>query len=91
MENKLLVAGIIIAILALGYVVWGMFSQNTVQPNSTLPSNTQQMSGANLATSSSDCGDLKDQQNVTHMTHHPDQYKDCLAKVDPALLKQITG
>lgn len=38
-----------------------------------------------------DCGNLRDVQNVQHLSHHPDRYASCLRKVDPAFLKQATG
>lgn len=38
-----------------------------------------------------ECGDLKDEGNVQHLSHHPDRYAACLQKVDPAILQKATG
>lgn len=38
-----------------------------------------------------ECGDLKDDANVQHLSHHPDRYADCLKKVEPAVLQKATG
>ncbi len=37
------------------------------------------------------CGDLNDISNVQHLSHHPEQYKDCINKVDPSVFKQAVG
>ena len=38
-----------------------------------------------------ECGDITDASNVQHLGHHPDQFANCLKKVNPQLLKQATG
>lgn len=43
------------------------------------------------AASGSDCGDLKNEANVQHLSHHPDKYASCLRQVEPALLQKATG
>lgn len=37
------------------------------------------------------CGDLNDLANIQHLSHHPEQYEECIKKVDPALFKQAVG
>ncbi len=39
----------------------------------------------------SECGSLTDEANVQHLSHHPDQFKDCLRQVAPAFLVKATG
>ncbi len=51
----------------------------------------QQYFASVAAQSGNTCGDLKDTQNVQHLSHHPGQYADCLKQVDPAFLQQATG
>jgi hypothetical protein len=41
--------------------------------------------------SGSECGDLTDEKNVQHLSHHPSRYADCLKQVDPALLQKASG
>lgn len=38
-----------------------------------------------------DCGDLNDVKNVQHLSHHPDKYAGCIAKVDDAFFRQAVG
>ncbi len=42
-------------------------------------------------TSGTECGDLNDNGNVQHLSHHPDQYAECIKKVDPAKFKEAVG
>ena len=37
------------------------------------------------------CGDLTDNGNVQHLSHHPDQYAECIKKVDPQKFKEAVG
>ncbi|MBU1197458.1 hypothetical protein KJ765_02995 [Candidatus Micrarchaeota archaeon] len=39
----------------------------------------------------SECGDMTDESNVQHLSHHPERFEDCLRQVDPAFLKEATG
>ncbi|MBI4361332.1 hypothetical protein HY572_06195 [Candidatus Micrarchaeota archaeon] len=38
-----------------------------------------------------ECGDLNDESNVQHLSHHPDRYADCLKQVEPGALQKATG
>ncbi|HIH20646.1 TPA: hypothetical protein HA244_05245 [Candidatus Micrarchaeota archaeon] len=38
-----------------------------------------------------ECGNLNDEANVQHLSHHPSQFADCLKQVDPAFLQKATG
>lgn len=38
-----------------------------------------------------ECGDLTDPGNVQHLSHHPQQYSDCIKRVDPRIFLQATG
>ncbi|MEM4254752.1 MAG: hypothetical protein QXR53_00285 [Candidatus Norongarragalinales archaeon] len=38
-----------------------------------------------------ECGNLKDEANVQHLSHHPGQYADCLRQVEPSFLRKATG
>lgn len=44
-----------------------------------------------IYSSESGCGNLTDQGNIQHLSHHPSMYADCLKQVDPTLLQQATG
>jgi|SRR3989344_3552043 len=35
-----------------------------------------------------ECGDMKDLSNVQHLSHHPEQFADCLKQVDPQIFEQ---
>jgi len=52
----------------------------------------QQYFAQSGAGASQECGgDLNDVSFVQHLSHHPEQYADCLKKVDPDFLKEATG
>jgi hypothetical protein len=84
---------VLVVTLVLSYAVF------FYQPGPTLTSSgqviqnaqNQQYFAAQAAQTGSECGDVTDFANVQHLSHHPDRYRDCYAKVDPALLKQATG
>ncbi len=38
-----------------------------------------------------ECGDLGDAANIQHLSHHPQQYKDCLKQVNPQKFYDATG
>ncbi len=38
-----------------------------------------------------ECGDLNDAANVQHLSHHPQQYGDCLKNVNPAKFFEAVG
>ena len=39
----------------------------------------------------SECGDLDDLSNIQHLSHHPQQYKDCIKQVKPQKFLEATG
>ncbi len=41
--------------------------------------------------SGSECGNLADEKNVQHLSHHPARYADCLKQVKPTLLQKASG
>ena len=50
-----------------------------------------QLFAQRAAAAGSECGDLNDQQNLQHLSHHPDRYADCLRAADQAKLRAAAG
>ena len=88
--------------IAIATLAFAVFSYNTPaaqpaagQANAIALQQGLAASGA-LASSgafaaSSQCGDLNDDANVQHLSHHPDRYANCLKQVEAAVLKKATG
>lgn len=41
--------------------------------------------------STAECGNLDDVSNIQHLSHHPQQYKDCIKQVKPQKFLEATG
>ncbi len=94
MEVKNLEYGIVIlAALVLSYAVFFYQPGPQYEASGQLAQNQQNLQyfQAQAASAGSACGDVTDFANVQHLGHHPDRFRDCYAKVDPALLQQATG
>jgi|SRR3989338_3449357 len=82
----------IIAVLMLGWAFIGFVSPSQPSAENAQFQQASTFSASGGASSSdSECGDLNDISNVQHLGHHPDQFADCLKKVNPQVLKQATG
>ena len=68
-------AGVVAFLLAVGVLFF------TQQPQQQSP----------LSTLAGECGNLTDISNVQHLSHHPQQYKDCYRRIDPQVFEQATG
>ncbi len=79
MENIAIYGVLAIAIAVLIYSAFSI-----INPAKPIP-NQQYQSPVDA------CGDLSDIANIQHLSHHPEQYKDCIKKVDPSLFKQAVG
>lgn len=79
-ENLAIYGVIVFAIMVLAFSAFSIL-------NPSKPSFQQQ-----YQTSSADaCGDLNDIANIQHLSHHPEQYKDCIKKVEPQRFKEAVG
>ena len=38
-----------------------------------------------------ECGDMQDLSNIQDLSHHPQQYKDCIRSVEPQKFFEATG
>ena len=96
MKNEYFLYGLLfVAVLILAWTAFSMFSKpqldRDAQGRVLQTSANAQFFQQQAAQSGSECGDLKDEANVQHLSHHPDRFSDCLRQVDPAFLKQATG
>lgn len=96
MKNEIMVYGLIfLAAFVLAYSVFATFSKPAYERNAQgLVANSlanQQYFQQQAAQSGSECGDLNDEANVQHLSHHPGQFADCLKQVNPAFLQKATG
>ena len=85
MDNKIILYGLVIVVVAV--MAWSITTIVNGAPNTAkyqYYQNLQQQS-------QSGCGDLTDNGNVQHLSHHPDQYKDCIKQVDPQKFKEAVG
>lgn len=78
MEEKTITGIALIGALAvLGWVLYGALSTPTAAPiQQQIPS---------------ECGDITDNANVQHLSHHPDRFGECIKLVDPAKFKEAVG
>ena len=84
MNNKIIVLGlVIIAIVVLGWSAYTTISSNNTAKYEYYETLIQG--------SGTECGDLNDNSNVQHLSHHPQQYTECIKKVDPAKFKEAVG
>ena len=96
MKNEYLMYGLLfVAVLVLAWTVFSAFSKpqldRGVDGRVLETASNEQYFQQQAAQSGSECGDLNDEANVQHLSHHPSQYENCLRQVDPAFLKQATG
>ncbi len=79
-ENLAIYGVLAVAIAVLLFSVFSMI--NPVKPAQNLQYQSQAVDA---------CGDLNDLANIQHLSHHPEQYKNCIKKVEPSLFKQAVG
>ncbi len=89
MDNKIIIySAVIVAVAVLAWSVTttinGKASAKYNQETYNYYQNLQQQS-------SDGCGDLTDIKNIQHLSHHPDQYAECIKKVDPQKFKEAVG
>ncbi len=85
MDNKIVVYSAVIVVVAV--LAWSI----TTMANG-FKSNPQYQYYQNLAKQSdSGCGDLTETGNIQHLSHHPEQYVECIKKVDPQKFKEVVG
>ena len=95
-KNEHLIYAIIFgAVLVLSWSVFSTFSKPQLDRDSRglllETASNEQYFAAQAQSAGSECGDLKDEANVQHLSHHPGQYADCLKQVEPAFLQKATG
>lgn len=96
MKNEhLLYAVIFGAVLVLSWSAFSTFSKPQLDrdPRGLLleTASNEQYFAAQAQQVGSECGDLQDEANVQHLSHHPDRFAQCLRQVTPAFLKKATG
>lgn len=84
-EKTITSIALVFAFAVLGWVLYGAFSIQAApttglavyqQPQTAIPS---------------ECGDITDNSNVQHLSHHPDRFGECIKLVDPAKFREATG
>ena len=76
-------AGILVVVIVLSWAIISLLNASAVP----VPKYS-----ANIAQNQdSGCGNMSDLANVQHLSHHPDQYKDCIKQVDSKIFEQATG
>jgi len=86
MENVWMV-GLLVAALAVALWVGYSALQFSSEP---LPSGN----GATALARPSipeECGNLNDPQNIQHLSHHPDRYRQCYQYIDPQKFREAVG
>lgn len=83
---------VVVLVLAFAFFVYRPAGQATDASGALVPSGQNFQYYQQKAQALGDeCGDLKDEGNVQHLSHHPGQYAECLKKVEPAMLQKATG
>ncbi|HIH19909.1 TPA: hypothetical protein HA244_01435 [Candidatus Micrarchaeota archaeon] len=96
MKNEYFTYGLLfMAVLVLAWTVFSVFSKPKLdldaQGKVLETASNEQYFQQQAAQVGNECGNLKDEATVQHLSHHPSQYAQCLRQVDPAFLKQATG
>ncbi len=84
-EKTITYIALIGAFAVLGWVMYGAFS-SPAAPSTGLAVYQQPQ-----ATIPSECGDITDNANVQHLSHHPDRFGECIKLVEPAKFKEAVG
>ncbi|MBI2444888.1 hypothetical protein HYV43_00685 [Candidatus Micrarchaeota archaeon] len=81
----------VVLVLAFAFLVYRPAGSQT-GPGSLVPNGQNfQYYQQKAAALGNECGDLKDEGNVQHLSHHPERYAACLKQVEPVFLQQATG
>ncbi|MBI5133554.1 MAG: hypothetical protein HZA83_02470 [Thaumarchaeota archaeon] len=103
MDYKTISTGFLVfGVLVLAWVFYSAFqiTETSYYAQNSLPTNSQanvpQSSLAQQTTQQqtqipAKCGNIEDPQNIQHLSHHPDQFQDCLKLVDPVKFKNAVG
>ena len=86
MKNEYILYGaVIFGVVVLAWSITSLFQSNAVgsAKYNYYQSQAQQ--------AGSECGDMKDLSNVQHLSHHSEQFADCLKQVDPQIFEQAVG
>ncbi len=95
-KNEYLLYGLIfVGVALLAWSLFSTFSQPRLDrdPRGLLLQSAanEQYFAAQAQSAGSECGDVKDEANVQHLSHHPDRFAECLGQVEPSFLKKATG
>ena len=96
MKNEYLMYGLFfLTVMLLAWSAFAFFAKPSftadAQGNVLQTQSNYQYFQEQAAQSGSECGDLNDEANVQHLSHHPDRFENCLRQVDPAFLRKATG
>ncbi|MBI4163386.1 MAG: hypothetical protein HY512_00870 [Candidatus Aenigmarchaeota archaeon] len=85
MDMKIVIYAVVIfAVAVLAWSITTMSNGAKTNPQYQYYNNLQQQSADG-------CGDLTETGNIQHLSHHPDQYSECIKKVDPQKFKEAVG
>ena len=93
MSDKAMYGLVAVALLVLGY---GLFGMPSAQQQSATIAYSQPAAGAyqfsqQQATVPPECGNINDPANLQHLSHHPDQFQACYKVVDPVKFRAAVG
>ena len=89
MEDKMIYAVALAALMVLGYAAFGMPAR---QPDVSAAAGAGAYATAQLSGPiPPECGDINDAENLQHLSHHPDQFQECYKVVDAGKFQQAVG
>src|SRR3989338_8355275 len=84
MNNKILYGLIMVVVVVLSWSITTSINASANPAKYQYYQNLQQQSETG-------CGDLNDNGNVQHLSHHPNQYTECIKQVDRQKFKEAVG
>lgn len=76
-------AGILVAVFVLSWAIISLLNPSAAsKPKYSVTAAQNADNG---------CGDMADLSNVQHLSHHPDQFGNCIRQVDSKVFEQATG
>lgn len=79
-------------LLGLGVILLGWVAYSALQlPDEKLENNAANFQYYQQQAAGSECGDINSLQNIQHLSHHPDRFKDCYRYIDPQKFREATG
>ena len=91
MGNDMMYAVAAMAILVLGFALFGMPSAQQTASILAQDAGTGGACFSQQAQVPPECGDINNPQNLQHLSHHPDRFQACYRIVDPAKFKAAVG